>query len=81
MKSLLYEKPYKNVVSPLGTTMSLKEEYTIEQIFTADREQLQNLFRMTPYAYRTSLRATQKPERKTVTCVTVSGMSYFLSIS
>ena len=62
MKSLLYEKPYKNVVSPLGTTMSLKEEYTIEQIFTADREQLQNLFRMTPYAYRTSLRATQKLE-------------------
>ena len=49
-------------MSPLGTTMSLKEEYTIEQIFTADREQLQNLFRMTPYAYRTSLRATQKLE-------------------
>lgn len=62
MKALLYEKPYKNVVSPLDTTLSLQEEYTIEQVFTADREQLQNLFLMTPYAYRTSLRAAQKLE-------------------
>ena len=54
MKEVLYEHPYENEVSEPDTGMTLIQREQIEQKFTCKQEELEALFAMTPYAWRTS---------------------------
>ncbi len=54
MKEILYENPYRNVTEDLKTGLTLTDSRMIRQTFEASQSMLQNLFMMTPYAYRTA---------------------------
>lgn len=56
LKSLLYEKPYKNDEAPPQTNSLLLEEKRklSKKVTLSSQEDIQSLFRMTPYFYHTS---------------------------
>lgn len=54
MKQVLYDKPYRNPAEEPDTPMHKTEEFTIRQSFDAGGDVLADLFKMTPYYYRTS---------------------------
>ena len=60
MKKVLYEQPYENEPPADVPGFELIGEELLGQTFTADREALQALFLMTPYAYRTGEQGRRK---------------------
>lgn len=60
LKQVLYPHPYQNEVKQLDTAMTLASQTVISQRFTADAKDLFNLFRMTPYAWKTGREGTEK---------------------
>jgi len=60
LKRVLYPHPYQNEVKQLDTAMALASQTVISQRFAADAEDLSNLFRMTPYAWKTGREGTEK---------------------
>ena len=72
MKQALYDKPYENdQASNLPPCFHAVEEIRVADIVTVPHEDLGNLLKMTPYAYKTSEAATKRflemPELKTET--------------
>jgi 23S rRNA (guanine745-N1)-methyltransferase len=59
-KSVLYEKPYRNITEPVRTHMTCEKEELIRKTFKADSRILQDLFWMTPYAYHTTNKDKEK---------------------
>ncbi len=53
LKELLYDTPYENSEEETQTGLALEREEHIEQVFTAEKSALPDLFMMTPYAYHT----------------------------
>ncbi|MBQ3151481.1 MAG: methyltransferase domain-containing protein [Clostridia bacterium] len=61
LKSILYDEPYKNPVSPLDSSLfRQQDEKTLKYDITAEGEDVMNLFHMTPYAYKTALTGEKK---------------------
>lgn len=65
LKEILYEKPYKNDEAPPETKeLILKEKRKVtEKIHLSSKEDIDALFKMTPYYYRTSDRDKAKLDR------------------
>lgn len=62
LKEAIYEKPYRNTVKPFeleGFTLVQKQELRYAITLTS-REEIQNLFMMTPYYYKTGAADQQK---------------------
>ncbi|MCR5372417.1 MAG: methyltransferase domain-containing protein [Solobacterium sp.] len=62
LKELLYEKVILNTENPPEEALALQEETMLEFRFGTDRSTLQNLFLMTPYAYRSPAAGKQRLE-------------------
>lgn len=60
MKKVLYEHPYLNQVKDIDDFLPLVDEKTISASFTPDSRVLENLFHMTPYAYKTGAEGMQR---------------------
>lgn len=73
LKEILYEKPYKNDEMPPETeSLVIKEKRKVtEKIHLSSAEDIDALFRMTPYYYRTSDRDKEKLSSFTELDVTV----------
>ena len=70
LKQFLYETPYENKVELPDISLHLKETRHISGEFTITRPYIMDLFRMTPYSYKTSLEATERLQAlETLTCV------------
>ncbi len=54
MKEAVYEQPYMNVTKPLLTPLLCIDQKTIADTFEISGPDAAELFRMTPYAYRTA---------------------------
>lgn len=54
MKKAVYETPYENKEEDLDTDLQLVHSETIENTFACTQEELENLFAMTPYFWKTS---------------------------
>jgi 23S rRNA (guanine745-N1)-methyltransferase len=65
LKSVLYERPYKNTVedSALAGLKLISEERISYSLTLDTREKISSLFMMTPYAYRTKAKDREKVER------------------
>ncbi len=61
LKKALYDTPYENEVADYGLEgFSLEEKIEVKNIISLSGEDLQNLFMMTPYYYRTSQKDKDK---------------------
>lgn len=56
LKELLYETPYLNKTDDICWPLKKESEYIIQNSFHAKHDDLENLFKMTPYAYKTGKR-------------------------
>lgn len=56
LKELLYETPYENRIEEINWSLKKNDEFIIKNTFKANSDDLDNLFLMTPYAYRTRKR-------------------------
>lgn len=65
LKQVVYEEPYENEVKdPFLPGFSLLEDYPAKDWLLLDNnEDIQNLFQMTPYYYKTSRRDQERAER------------------
>lgn len=61
-KSAIYDKPYENEVKPyeLDGFKLIRSEYVSDRIVLGSNEDIQNLFTMTPYYYKTSASDAKK---------------------
>lgn len=74
LKQAIYENPYKNEIKPYeleGFQLIKKHEVT-KTILLEENKDIQNLFHMTPYAYKTSIEDTQKLEQLCSLSTTIS---------
>ncbi len=60
LKELLYEEAYKNEVKELDIPLTKENEIHIINSFIVEKDNILNLFQMTPYAYKTSKEALEK---------------------
>lgn len=60
LKTVLYDKPYLNEVSEEKTYFNLIDRFTIQEKTVLTQSELQALFQMTPYYYKTSLADKEK---------------------
>ncbi len=60
MKQILYEKPYRNVIKPLDTSLVLTDQKVITDTFCVAADLMHALFAMTPYAYKTGIKGKEK---------------------
>lgn len=61
LKSVLYQEPYRNLVEPLKSDKFTKvHEEILKYTITVQGEDILNLFRMTPYAYKTAISGEEK---------------------
>ena len=65
LKQAVYEEPYENELkAPFLPGFSLLEDYPVKDWLLLDNnEDIQNLFQMTPYYYKTSRRDQERLER------------------
>ena len=54
LKKAVYDTPYQNAVEPTDTGLAPLETYTIKEKHIVPNADLYELFRMTPYCYKTS---------------------------
>ena len=64
MKEVLYEHPYENEEAKPDTGMRLIHREEIENTFICSKEQLADLFMMTPYVWRTSRKDQERLKEK-----------------
>lgn len=64
MKEVLYEHPYENEEETPDTGMKLVHREEIHNTFECSREQLADLFMMTPYVWRTSKKDQERLKEK-----------------
>ncbi len=62
MKQVLYQNPYYNQHKDLDTSLTLIHEEMISEKSILTNSQLHDLFRMTPYAYKTGIGGLEKLE-------------------
>ena len=61
LKSVLYETPYRNSVPVMQSDLfALQHEKVMKYDITVENEDLMNLYKMTPYAYKTALSGEEK---------------------
>jgi len=53
LKEVLYDRPYENAMEELETSLSKEQDFLLKHSFICSKEGLENLFQMTPYAYKT----------------------------
>lgn len=59
MKAILYENPYKNKVKPIKD-FKLMSTYEVKYTRIITKEYINELYKMTPYSYKTSYEASNK---------------------
>lgn len=59
LKEQLYETPYLNKTDEIEWSLKKEAEYSISNSFHATNEDLEHLFQMTPYAYKTGRRGIE----------------------
>lgn len=61
LKKVLYDEPYRNPVNPIESDrLHQSYEQIIRYDITVEGENIENLFLMTPYAYKTSQKSAEK---------------------
>lgn len=60
LKEILYETPYLNTIKELHTDLTFVDQIEISNQFHAEKEDIQNIFQMTPYCYKTGIQGNQK---------------------
>lgn len=61
LKSVLYDTPYPNPVSPLNSDrFKIEHEKVLKYDITMENSDIMNLFHMTPYAYKTATSGEEK---------------------
>lgn len=70
MKEVLYEHPYENEEDLPDTGMTLVHQEEIDNTFICTKEQLADLFMMTPYAWRTSQKDQERLKEKEQLAIT-----------
>lgn len=60
LKEVLYDTPYRNRTDNTLQKLTITDENVIRSTFTCTQEELNDLFRMTPYAWRTGQEGKKK---------------------
>ena len=72
LKSVIYDKPYENVVNRAAPDGFVTENYKeIKKEITILGEDIQNLFRMTPYYYKTGIEDQKKINEMQLLCTEI----------